>query len=159
MNTTHPAIYARVSSEQQATTHTIASQVAALQERVATDGLALSEMMQFLDEGYSGGTLVRPALERLRDLVAAGAVDRLYVHSPDRLARKYAYQALLVEEFQRMGVEGRVPAGCGYCFGPSPNPSERGQSVGDQHSKPVFKTPSMSLDLHLSTISPSTTRS
>ena len=105
MNTTHPAIYARVSSEQQATTHTIASQVAALQERVATDGLALSEMMQFLDEGYSGGTLVRPALERLRDLVAAGAVDRLYVHSPDRLARKYAYQVLLVEEFQRMGVE------------------------------------------------------
>src|SRR5262244_2250322 len=33
---------------------------------------------------------------------------------------------------------GRVPAGCGYCFGPSPNPSERGQSVGDQHSKPVL---------------------
>ena len=105
MNTIHPAIYARVSSEQQAATHTIASQVAALQERVVTDGLALSERMQFLDEGYSGGTLVRPALERLRDLVAAGAVDRLYVHSPDRLARKYAYQVLLVEEFQRMGVD------------------------------------------------------
>jgi site-specific DNA recombinase len=48
--------------------------------------------MQFLDEGYSGATLVRPALERLRDVVASGSVDRLYVHSPDRLARKYAYQ-------------------------------------------------------------------
>src|SRR2546429_751615 len=61
--------------------------------------------MQFLDDGYSGTTLVRPALERLRDLVAAGAVDRLYIHSPDRLARKYAYQVLLVDEFRRTGVE------------------------------------------------------
>src|SRR5207344_3137914 len=105
MSTLHAAIYARVSSEQQADAHTVASQVAALQERVATDGLALPEGMQFLDEGYSGATIVRPALERLRDLVAAGVVDRLYVHSPDRLARKYAYQVLLVDEFQRMGVE------------------------------------------------------
>jgi site-specific DNA recombinase len=44
--------------------------------------------LQFIDEGYSGATLVRPALERLREAVAVGAVDRLYVHSPDRLARK-----------------------------------------------------------------------
>src|SRR5215510_14362500 len=61
--------------------------------------------MQFLDDGYSGATLVRPALERLRDVVAAGSVDRLYIHSPDRLARKYAYQVLLVDEFRRAGVE------------------------------------------------------
>jgi len=59
----------------------------------------------FIDEGYSGATLIRPALERLRDAAAAGDVDRLYVHSPDRLARKYAYQALLLDEFQRAGVE------------------------------------------------------
>src|ERR671931_82706 len=105
MNPTQVAIYARVSSEQQAETHTIASQVAALRERVAADGLAISEAMQFLDEGYSGATLVRPALERLRDVVAAGGIDRLYVHSPDRLARRYAYQALLLDEFQAAGVE------------------------------------------------------
>jgi site-specific DNA recombinase len=105
MNATPMAIYARVSTEQQAETHTIASQVAALRERVAADGLAGSEAMEFLDEGYSGATLVRPALERLRDVVAAGSVDRLYVHSPDRLARKYAYQVLLVDEFRRAGVE------------------------------------------------------
>ncbi|HEY6074732.1 MAG TPA: recombinase family protein [Anaerolineales bacterium] len=105
MNLTQVAMYARVSSEQQAETHTIASQVAALRERVAADGLAVSEAMQFLDEGYSGATLVRPALERLRDVIAAGSVDRLYVHSPDRLARKYAYQVLLVDEFRRAGVE------------------------------------------------------
>ena len=54
---------------------------------------------------------------------------------------------------------GRIPAGCGYCFGTSPNPSERGQSAGHHHSKPVFKTPSMSLGLYLSTLSPSTSRS
>ena len=40
-----------------------------------------------------------------RQCAPSGAVDRLSVHSPDRLARKYAYQVLLVDEFQRMGVE------------------------------------------------------
>src|SRR6266849_3502689 len=105
MNPIQAVMYARVSSEQQAEAHTIASQVAALRERVAVDGLSVSEAMQFLDEGYSGATLVRPALERLRDVVAAGSVDRLYVHSPDRLARKYAYQVLLVDEFRRASVE------------------------------------------------------
>src|SRR5919198_4672630 len=105
MSISQAAIYARVSSEHQAEAHTVASQVAALRERIAADGLPLPEALQFIDEGYSGATLVRPALERLRDLAAAGAVDRLYVHSPDRLARKYAYQVLLVDEFQRAGVE------------------------------------------------------
>jgi len=94
MNPIQVALYARVSSEPHAEAHTVASQVVALRERVAADGLAVSEAMQFLDEGYSGATLVRPALERLRDVIAAGSVDRLYVHSPDRLARKYAYQVL-----------------------------------------------------------------
>jgi site-specific DNA recombinase len=99
------ALYARVSSEQQADEHTIDSQVAALRTRVTEDGLSLAAEREFLDEGYSGATLVRPALERLRDLVAAGGIDRLYVHSPDRLARRYAYQALLLDEFQAAGVE------------------------------------------------------
>ena len=58
-----------------------------------------------MDDGYSGSTLIRPALERLRDQVAAGAIDRLYVHSPDRFSHKYAYQVLLVEELTRCGVQ------------------------------------------------------
>lgn len=58
-----------------------------------------------MDDGYSGYTLIRPALEQLRDLVAVGGVDQLYVHSPDRLARKYSYQVLLIEEFTAAGVE------------------------------------------------------
>jgi site-specific DNA recombinase len=99
------AVYARVSSERQAEENTIESQLEDLAQRVAADGLNLAEELTFVDEGYSGSTLIRPALERLRDLVAAGTVDRLYVHSPDRLARKYAYQVLLVDEFWRSGVE------------------------------------------------------
>ena len=99
------ALYARVSSEQQTEAGTIASQVAAVKQRVVDDGFTVTEERCFIDDGYSGATLVRPALERLRDLVAAGAIDRLYVHCPDRLARKYAYQVLLVDEFHRSGVE------------------------------------------------------
>jgi site-specific DNA recombinase len=98
-------ISARVSSAQQAEAHTVASQVAAWRERVAADDLPLPEALPCIDEGYSGATLVRPALERRRDLAAAGALDRLYVHSPDRLARTDAYQGLLVDEFQHAGVE------------------------------------------------------
>jgi site-specific DNA recombinase len=100
-----PAIYARVSSEQQAKGNTIASQIAALRSRVEQDELTLDRELNFIDEGSSGSTLIRPALERLRDQAAAGAVDRLYVLSPDRLARKYAYQVLLVDELRHHGVE------------------------------------------------------
>jgi len=99
------AIYARVSSKQQADEGTVESQLAALQQRVEQDGFHLSGELTFVDEGYSGANLIRPALERLRDLVALKGLDCLYVHSPDRLARKYAYQVLLVDEFQRAGVE------------------------------------------------------
>ncbi len=106
--TTHhlrSAIYARVSSEQQAKDHTIASQIHAIKARVSDDGLECDTELIFVDDGYSGGSLIRPALERLRDQAAAGAIDRLYVLSPDRLSRKYAYQVLLVEELTRCGVE------------------------------------------------------
>ena len=99
------AIYARVSSEQQAQEQTIASQVAALRQRVAEDGFELTEELCFLDEGVSGSTLMRPALERLRDTAYAAGFQKLYVHSPDRLARRYAYQVLLVDELAKHGVE------------------------------------------------------
>jgi site-specific DNA recombinase len=99
------AIYARVSTDKQATTNTIASQVEALQSRVQADGLRLDAGDYFLDDGYSGGTFDRPALDRLRDLVAAGAVQRIYVHSPDRLARNYVHQVVLTDEWAASGVE------------------------------------------------------
>jgi site-specific DNA recombinase len=102
---TRGALYARVSSDQQAQAQTIASQVEALQEQLRQDNIVLDPELSFIDDGYSGATLVRPALERLRDMAAMGLIDRLYVHSPDRLARKYAYQVLLLEELHRCGVE------------------------------------------------------
>ena len=105
MTTPVVALYARVSSEQQAQAQTIDSQLAALRERIAGDGGLLGPEHEFIDAGYSGSTLIRPALERLRDAVAAGEVERVYVYRPDRLARKYAYQVMLVDEFQRAGVE------------------------------------------------------
>jgi site-specific DNA recombinase len=105
MTTIRVAFYARVSSEQQATAHTIESQTAALGERAQSDGTPVPRERQFVDEGYSGATLIRPALDRLRDLATVGAIDRIYVHSPDRLARNYAYQVLLLDEWRRVGVE------------------------------------------------------
>jgi site-specific DNA recombinase len=99
------AIDARVSSDQQAEAGTIASQVEALEARLRRDGQPLEQELRFIDDGYGGTSLVRPALERLRDAAAEGAIDRVYVHSPDRLARSYAYQVLLVDELRRCGVE------------------------------------------------------
>jgi site-specific DNA recombinase len=99
------ALYARVSTDRQTDAGTIGSQLAALRTRIAADGLSLLPAHAFLDDGWSGATLIRPGLERLRDLAAANAFDRLYVHSPDRLARKYAYQVLLLDELGRVGVE------------------------------------------------------
>ena len=105
MTTVRSAFYARVSSEEQAAAHTIDSQTSALSERARSDGTPVPPERQFVDDGISGATLARPALDRLRDLAAVGAIDRIYVHSPDRLARNYAYQVLLLDEWRRMNVD------------------------------------------------------
>jgi site-specific DNA recombinase len=98
------AIYARVSSARQKKDQTIGSQTAALHAHAAQLHLEVPAEWVFEDEGHSGSTLVRPALERLRDVVAGVGVDVVLVYSPDRLARKFAYQALLIEEFARAGT-------------------------------------------------------
>src|SRR4051812_1735648 len=99
------AIYARVSSGRQRRTQTIQSQTAALRELAGARGLLLVEDLVFEDEGFSGASLRRPALERLRDRAVEGRFEVLLCHAPDRLARRYAYQVLLLEELQRAGVE------------------------------------------------------
>jgi site-specific DNA recombinase len=98
------ALYARVSSDKQEKEATIDSQVAALIDRAKADGHTVIASDHYVDDGCSGSTLVRPALEKLRDRAAEGGLDLLYVHSPDRLARKYAYQVLLLEELTRSGI-------------------------------------------------------
>src|SRR5271169_4220737 len=102
---TSAAIYARVSSARQKKDQTIGSQTQALRAHAATSRLDVPEEWVFEDEGHSGATLVRPALEALRDLAAQGCVDVVLCYSPDRLARKFAYQALLIEEFARAGTK------------------------------------------------------
>ncbi len=101
------AIYARVSSEQQREENTIASQTALLIEFAKNHDLEVPKEWVFEDEGYSGATLERPGLERVRDLAAEGQIQVVLAYSPDRLSRKYAYQILLIEEFARHGVEMR----------------------------------------------------
>jgi site-specific DNA recombinase len=101
---TSAAIYARVSSARQKKDETIASQTAALRAHAEQLGLDVPDDWVFEDEGHSGATLVRPALERLRDLIAGVGIDVVLCYAPDRLARKFAYQALLIEEFTRAGT-------------------------------------------------------
>ncbi len=99
------AIYARVSSDQQREDKTIASQTAALVAFAQSEGYCVPDEWIFQDEGYSGASLLRPGLERVRDLAAEGQIQAVLALSPDRLSRKYAYQVLLTEEMARHGVE------------------------------------------------------
>lgn len=98
-------LYARVSSHQQTKRGTIESQIAALTERIVGDRTHVAEDVRFVGADIGGVTLIRPQLERLRDRTALGLVDRLYVLSPDRLSRKYAHQALLMEGLSACSVQ------------------------------------------------------
>jgi len=129
------AIYARVSSARQKKDETIGSQTAALREHAAQNRLEVPEHWVFEDEGHSGATLVRPALERLRDLAAQGCVDVVLVYSPDRLARKFAYQALLLEE-----SAGRGPGGVRQ--GPARDSPEDQLLIQFQACSPSTRRPS-----------------
>jgi site-specific DNA recombinase len=99
------AIYARVSSDKQREENTIASQTAALVAFASEQQFEVPQEWVFEDDGYSGASLVRPGLERVRDLAAEGLVQAILVYAPDRLSRRYAHQILLIEEFARAGVE------------------------------------------------------
>jgi site-specific DNA recombinase len=97
------AIYARVSTERQERQQTIDSQLDGLRRWAGAANHDLSDLHVFRDEGYSGSRLDRPGLDALRDAVRDGEIDVVGVLAPDRLARRYAYQVLLLEEFRRAG--------------------------------------------------------
>jgi site-specific DNA recombinase len=99
------AVYARVSSDKQREENTIASQTAALVAFARERQFEVPQEWVFEDEGYSGASLIRPGLERVRDLAAEGLLQAILVYAPDRLSRRYAHQVLLIEEFARAGVE------------------------------------------------------
>src|SRR6202158_435503 len=99
------AIYARVSSDKQREENTIASQTSALIAFAREQNCDVPAEWVIEDDGYSGASLLRPGLERLRDLAAEGLIQVALVYAPDRLSRRYAHQILLIEEFARAGVE------------------------------------------------------
>jgi len=86
------AISVRVSTQRQAQTQTIEQQLDRLRVSIEEHGWTLLDHHIFRDDGYSGASLRRPGLDRLRDVVAAGEVDRVILTAPDRLARNYVHQ-------------------------------------------------------------------
>lgn len=98
-------IYARVSSKRQAQDHTIDQQVASSRRYIQEQGWPLSEESIYRDDGYSGAQLSRPGLDRLRDAAALAEIEVVVITAPDRLARKYLHQVLLIEELESHGVQ------------------------------------------------------
>jgi len=99
------ALYARVSTPNQQQEGTIASQIQSLHLYIHQQGWSLLPTHEYIDEGVSGTRLDRPALDRLRDCAQRGEFDAVVVLSPDRLARNYAHQWLLIEEFEKLQVQ------------------------------------------------------
>jgi len=99
------ALYARVSSDRQAQEGTIESQLEQLYEYAKEQDYEIQRDLVFIDNGVSGASLIRPGLEALRDKAFAGTINKILILCPDRLARKYAHQLILVEEFEKLGVE------------------------------------------------------
>jgi site-specific DNA recombinase len=96
------ALYARVSTDHQEKEGTVGSQLDALQARAQSEGWAVE--MTCTDDGYSGTSLDRPGLDRARDAAAAGLIDAVVVLCPDRLARNYVHQMIVLDELRRFGV-------------------------------------------------------
>jgi site-specific DNA recombinase len=97
------AVYARVSTARQAQAQTIEQQLDRLRAAVTGRGWELDDQHVYRDDGYSGASLGRPGLDRLRDHAALADLDVVVVTAPDRLARNYVHQVLLLEELARHG--------------------------------------------------------
>jgi site-specific DNA recombinase len=98
-------VYARVSTLNQTQSQTIDQQLQRLQAHIETQGWQLRDKHIFRDDGRSGATLNRPGLDKLRDAIRWGEIERLLITDPDRLARKYVHQMILLEEFARFGCQ------------------------------------------------------
>jgi len=96
------ALYARVSSDAQEARGSIGSQLDVLRTRASE--AAHDVVAEYVDDGYSGARLDRPGLDRLRDSAEMGEFDAVLCLTPDRLARVYAYQVLVLEELEGHGV-------------------------------------------------------
>jgi site-specific DNA recombinase len=98
------ATYARVSTQRQAQTQTIEQQMTRLRAHVQEQGWILDPEHIYRDEGCSGATLNRPGLDSLRDQAALAEFDVVLITEPDRLARNYVHQMLVIDELERRGI-------------------------------------------------------
>ncbi len=101
---TRAALYARVSTDEQVQKYGLGSQVHELRTLAGQKGYVVVEGGEFLDDGYSGVSLDRPGLSKLRTATQATAFDVVLIHDPDRLSRKLAHQLVLLDEFDKAGV-------------------------------------------------------
>src|SRR5918912_120611 len=100
------ACYARVSTDRQQQAQTIEQQVSLLRAYVGSHPeWVLREEHIFRDAGYSGARLQRPGLDALRDQVARAECDVVVITAPDRLARHFVHQMVVLEEWERAGVQ------------------------------------------------------
>ena len=99
------AAYVRVSTSRQVKLETIDQQLEMVSRYAREKGWELPEEDIFRDDGYSGTTLKRPALDALRDKARLREFEAVVVPSPDRLARNYVHQMVLVEELEKAGCK------------------------------------------------------
>jgi len=98
-------LYARVSTGRQENEKTIESQLAEIRKRVKDDGNRLPSENVFIDDGWSGEMLQRPGLDSMRDAATEGVFQALYVYDRGRLARKFHYQELVIEELTEKDIK------------------------------------------------------
>ena len=89
-------LYARVSGDLQAKEGTIESQVLALRKQIAAAGLQL--VREYIDDGFPGARLDRPALDEMRRDVKTPLFDAIYFLDADRIARDVTIQTIIIEE-------------------------------------------------------------
>jgi site-specific DNA recombinase len=94
------AIYVRVSTDEQARTgFSLQDQLASCRNRLLS--LGLTSIQEYIDDGYSGEFLERPALDRLRDDLRAKIIKVVIVYDPDRLSRNLTNQLLLADDIEK----------------------------------------------------------
>jgi len=97
------ALYARVSTQRQQQAQTIEQQIERLQSHVTAQGWDMEAAHLFRDDGYSGTRLNRPGLDHLRDQASLAVFERVLITAPDRLARNFVHQMVLLEELEQHG--------------------------------------------------------
>lgn len=97
------AFYARVSTQRQENEETIETQILAVRDFAKANGHTI--VKEYKDEGWSGTILARPALDELRLDAKDKIWESVIIYDPDRVARKYSYQSLVIDELEEVGVK------------------------------------------------------